>query len=63
MIDINIKGVLHGIAAALPFFEARDSGQFTSITSVGDRWVGFTSTVYSATKFAVRAISDGLRRK
>ena len=47
MIDVNIKGVLHGIAAALPVFEAKDSGQFINITSVGDRWVGPTSTVYS----------------
>ncbi|MFC3197545.1 SDR family oxidoreductase [Parapedobacter deserti] len=38
-------------------------GQFVNITSVGDRWVGPTSTVYSATKFAVRAISDGLRQE
>jgi NADP-dependent 3-hydroxy acid dehydrogenase YdfG len=63
MIDVNIKGVLHGIAAALPIFEARDSGQFINITSVGDRWVGPTSAVYSATKFAVRALSDGLRQE
>jgi NADP-dependent 3-hydroxy acid dehydrogenase YdfG len=63
MIDVNIKGVLHGIAAALPIFEAKDSGQFVNISSVGDRWVGPTSTVYSATKFAVRAISDGLRQE
>ncbi|MEH6682618.1 MAG: SDR family oxidoreductase [Sediminicola sp.] len=63
MIDVNIKGVLHGIAAALPFFEEKDNGQFINITSVGDRWVGPTSTVYSATKFAVRAISDGLRQE
>jgi NADP-dependent 3-hydroxy acid dehydrogenase YdfG len=63
MIDINIKGVLHGIFAALPVFEAKDSGQFINITSVADRWVGPTSTVYSATKFAVRAISDGLRQE
>lgn len=63
MIDVNIKGVLHGIAAALPIFEAKDNGQFVNITSVADRWVGPTSTVYSATKFAVRAISDGLRQE
>lgn len=63
MIDVNIKGVLHGIAAALPIFEAKNKGQFVNITSVGDRWVGPTSVVYSATKFAVRAISDGLRQE
>lgn len=63
MIDVNIKGVLYGIAAALPIFEAKDQGQFINITSVADRWVGPTSTVYSGTKFAVRAISDGLRQE
>lgn len=63
MIDVNLKGVLHGIAAALPVFEAKDNGQFVNITSVADRWVGPTSTVYSATKFAIRAISDGLRQE
>lgn len=63
MIDVNIKGVLHGIAAALPIFEAKDSGQFVNITSVADRWIGPTSTVYSATKYAVRALSEGLRQE
>jgi NADP-dependent 3-hydroxy acid dehydrogenase YdfG len=63
MVDVNVKGVLHGIAAALPLFEAQNAGQFVNITSVGDRWVGPTSTVYSATKFAVRAISEGLRQE
>lgn len=63
MIDVNVRGVLHGIASALPIFEKKNDGQFINITSVGDRWVGPTSTVYSATKFAVRAISDGLRQE
>lgn len=63
MVDVNIKGVLHGIAAALPVFEKNQSGQFINISSVGDRWVGPTSVVYSATKFAVRALSDGLRQE
>jgi NADP-dependent 3-hydroxy acid dehydrogenase YdfG len=63
MIDVNIKGVLYGIAAALPVFEEKDSGQFVNITSVAQRWVGPTSAVYSATKFAVGAISEGLRRE
>ncbi|GAB4002007.1 SDR family oxidoreductase [Spirosoma daeguense] len=63
MVDVNIKGVLHGIAAALPIFESNKSGQFVNITSVGDRWVGPTSVVYSATKFAVRALTDGLRQE
>lgn len=63
MVDVNIKGVLHGIAAALPVFDANQSGQFINITSVGDRWVGPTSSVYSATKFAVRALTEGLRQE
>lgn len=63
MIDVNLKGVLHGIAAALPIFEQKDNGQIINITSVADRWVGPTSTVYSATKFAVRVISEGLRQE
>lgn len=63
MVDVNIKGVLHGIAAALPIFEEKQAGQFIHITSVGDRWVGPTSSVYSATKFAVRALTDGLRQE
>jgi len=63
MVDVNIKGVLHGIAAALPIFEKKDSGQFVNVTSVADRWTGPTSAVYSATKFAVRALSDGLRQE
>ena len=63
MIDVNLKGVLYGIAAALPVFQAQDSGHFVNITSVGDRWVGPTSTVYSATKHAVRVLSEGLRQE
>jgi NADP-dependent 3-hydroxy acid dehydrogenase YdfG len=63
MIDVNIRGVLYGIASALPIFEQQNRGQFINITSVGDRWVGPTSTIYSATKFAVRAISEGLRQE
>ena len=63
MVDVNFKGVLYGIAAALPVFEAQQAGHFVHITSVGDRWVGPTSAVYSATKFAVRALTEGLRQE
>ncbi|WNG23600.1 SDR family oxidoreductase [Cystobacter fuscus] len=63
MVDVNIKGVLYGIAAALPLFKAQGSGQFVNISSVGDRVVVPTSAVYCATKFAVRAISEGLRQE
>lgn len=62
-IDVNIKGVLYGIAAALPIFQAQNSGHFINITSVADRWVGPTSTIYSATKHAVRIVSEGLRQE
>ncbi len=63
MVDVNLKGVLYGIAAALPVFEAQQGGHFVHITSVGDRWVGPTSAVYSATKHAVRALTEGLRQE
>ena len=61
MIDVNLRGVLNGIAAALPLFEAQRSGHVINITSVADRQVFPTSAVYCATKFAVRALSEGLR--
>ncbi|MFA5631747.1 MAG: SDR family oxidoreductase [Porticoccaceae bacterium] len=61
MIDVNIKGVLYGIAAALPVFDQQQSGQFINVTSGADRVVAPSAAVYSGTKFAVRAISDGLR--
>jgi NADP-dependent 3-hydroxy acid dehydrogenase YdfG len=63
MIDVNIKGVLYGIAAALPLFKAQGSGQFVNISSVADRMVMPTAAVYSGTKYAVRAISEGLRQE
>ncbi|RRV10418.1 SDR family oxidoreductase [Pseudomonas sp. v388] len=63
MIDVNIRGVLHGIAAALPLMQARRSGQFINISSIGAYAVSPTAAVYCATKFAVRAISEGLRQE
>lgn len=63
MIDVNIRGVLHGIAAALPGMEAQGSGQIINISSIGGHAVSPTAAVYCATKFAVRAISDGLRQE
>ncbi|CAN7452823.1 SDR family oxidoreductase [Aquipseudomonas alcaligenes] len=64
MIDINIKGVLYGIAAALPVFQQQRSGQFINVASVaGHKVFSPGGTVYSGTKFAVRAISDGLRHE
>jgi NADP-dependent 3-hydroxy acid dehydrogenase YdfG len=61
MIDVNIRGVLHGIAAVLPHMTARKSGHVINLSSIGGFQVWPTCAVYSGTKFAVRAISEGLR--
>ena len=61
MIDVNIRGVLHGIAAVLPAMRARKSGHIVNISSIGGHQVWATCAVYSGTKFAVLAISEGLR--
>ncbi len=63
MIDVNIKGVLYGIAAALPYMKEQKSGQIINVSSVAGHVVSPGSAVYSATKFAVRAISEGLRQE
>ncbi len=63
MIDVNIRGVLHGIAAVLPGMEARGHGHIVNLSSVGGFVVQPTAAVYAATKFAVRAISEGLRKE
>lgn len=63
MIDVNIKGVLHGIAAVLPVMNKQGSGQIINISSIGGLAVSPTAAVYCATKYAVRAISDGLRQE
>jgi NADP-dependent 3-hydroxy acid dehydrogenase YdfG len=63
MVDVNLKGVLYGVAAALPVFQAQGSGHVINVTSVGDRRVVPTAAVYSATKYAVRAFSEGLRQE
>ncbi|ASJ73480.1 SDR family oxidoreductase [Granulosicoccus antarcticus] len=61
MIDINIKGVLYGIAAALPVFTKQNSGHFINLASVAAHKVSPGTAVYSGTKFAVKAITEGLR--
>jgi NADP-dependent 3-hydroxy acid dehydrogenase YdfG len=64
MIDVNIKGVLYGIAAALPHMKRQRSGHIVNIASVaGLKVFAPMGTVYSATKFAVRALSEGLREE
>ena len=63
MIDVNIKGVLYGVAAALPHMIAQKSGHFINVSSVAGHKVRAGSTVYSATKSAVRVISEGLRQE
>lgn len=60
-IDINLKGTLYGIAAALPFMKEQKSGHIINVSSISGLRVSPASAVYSATKFAVRAISEGLR--
>ncbi|MGJ4908106.1 SDR family oxidoreductase [Bradyrhizobium sp. HKCCYLRH2015] len=63
MVDVNIKGVLNGIAAVLPGMLARGSGHIINIASIGALQVVPTAAIYCATKHAVRAISDGLRQE
>jgi NADP-dependent 3-hydroxy acid dehydrogenase YdfG len=63
MIDVNVKGVLHGIHAVLGGMLLRGSGHVINISSVAGLTVGPGGAVYSATKFAVRAISEGLRQE
>ncbi|WP_202845072.1 SDR family oxidoreductase [Luteimonas saliphila] len=61
MIDVNIRGVLHGIAAVLPLMERQGSGHVVNVSSIGGLFVMHSAAVYCATKYAVRAISEGLR--
>ena len=63
MVDVNIKGVLYGIATVLPEMTERRSGHIINIASVGALSVSPTAAVYCATKYAVRAISEGLRQE
>ena len=61
MIDVNIKGVLNGVAAVLPYMKEQKSGQIINTSSVAGHKVFYGSAVYSATKYAVRALTEGLR--
>jgi NADP-dependent 3-hydroxy acid dehydrogenase YdfG len=61
MVDINIKGVLYGIAAALPLFRAQGFGHFVNTISTAGIQMSATMGVYAATKNAVRTLTEGLR--
>ncbi|WP_394768970.1 SDR family oxidoreductase [Lacisediminihabitans sp.] len=63
MIDVNLRGTLHGIAVGLPLMEAQGRGHIVNVASVSGHRVDPTAAVYSATKFAVRALSEGLRQE
>lgn len=63
MIDVNLRGVLHGIAAVLPVMRDQGAGHIVNLSSVSGYRVDPTAAVYSATKFAVRAVSEGLRQE
>lgn len=63
MIDVNIKGLLYGVAAALPVMLKREKGHIINVSSIAGHLVFPGGTVYCGTKFAVRAISEGLRRE
>jgi len=63
MIDVNVRGVLNGVAAALPRFQAQGGGHFVNVASVAAHQVYPTCAVYSATKYAVWAITDGIRQE
>jgi NADP-dependent 3-hydroxy acid dehydrogenase YdfG len=61
MIDVNVRGLLHGIAAVLPHFRRAGGGHFVTIASTGAHEVVPTAAVYCGTKYAARAITEGLR--
>ncbi|MGW3247945.1 SDR family oxidoreductase [Streptomyces sp. NPDC001070] len=63
MIDVNLRGVLHGIAAVLPQMQRQAGGHIVNVSSVSGHRVDPTAAVYSATKFAVAALSEGLRQE
>ena len=63
MIDVNIKGVLYGIAAVLPHMQRQKAGHVINVSSVAGHRVGPGTAVYAATKHAVLALSEGLRQE
>ena len=63
MIDVNVRGLLYGIAAVLPHFQRQGSGHVVTIASVGAHAVSPTAAVYCGTKYAAWAITEGLRQE
>ncbi len=63
MLDVNVRGLYHAVAAALPHFRAQCGGHLVSVASVGAHEVVPTSAIYSATKFAAWAVAEGLRQE
>lgn len=63
MIDVNIKGVMYGVSAVLPTMRKQESGHIINLSSVAGHVVFPGATVYCATKFAVKAISEGIRQE
>ncbi len=63
MLDVNVRGLLNGVAAVLPVFQAQSSGHFVTIASIGAYEVTPTAAVYCATKYAAWAITEGLRKE
>ncbi|WSA74456.1 SDR family oxidoreductase [Streptomyces sp. NBC_01799] len=63
MIDVNVRGLLHGIAAALPLMQTQRHGQVVNVASIGAHTVSPAAAVYCATKYAAWAISEGLRQE
>jgi NADP-dependent 3-hydroxy acid dehydrogenase YdfG len=61
MVDVNVRGLLHGIAATLPHFQRAGTGHFVTVASIGAHQVVPTAAVYCATKYAAWAITEGLR--
>ncbi len=63
MVDVNVKGILHGIAAALPVFRAQGSGHLVTVVSTAGLKIVPTQAVYAGTKNAVRTLLEGLRQE
>ncbi|TMR10313.1 SDR family oxidoreductase [Nonomuraea turkmeniaca] len=63
MIDVNVRGLLYGVAAALPHFQRQGGGHFVTVASIGAHQVVPTGAVYCATKYAAWAITEGLRQE